>query len=60
MGATPSEARQAAQAYLLRTLESNGAPPEEAKALVAAMDRATQARPTTEGKAFPPGMLMAR
>ncbi|HEY9900041.1 MAG TPA: hypothetical protein V6D00_12745 [Pantanalinema sp.] len=60
MGATPEEARQAAQAYLVRTLESNGAPQEEAMALVAAMDRATQARPASEGKSFPPGMLMAR
>lgn len=60
MGATPEEARHAASAYLLRTLESNGAPADEARGLVATLERATQARPRSEGKAYPPGMLMAR
>lgn len=64
MGASPAEAEQAAKTYFVRALESNGAPAEEAEALVAAIAKAaeTQAKsePRAQGRAMPPGMLMGR
>ncbi|MNY72510.1 hypothetical protein D3C86_2110860 [compost metagenome] len=62
MGASPAEAKEAARTYFVRALESNGAAPEEAEALVAAIARAAEPKTVTkaEGRTFPPGMLMAR